>query len=79
MSYFKIGEHDYSNCVCELKVKSAVNYNAQANAAGDTVVDKINSKREIEVGIIPSEEVEYYTIQSGNTSFKEFNLNFQEL
>ena len=53
MSYFKIGEHDYSNCVCELKVKSAVNYNAQTNAAGDTVVDKINSKREIEVGIIP--------------------------
>ena len=118
MSYFKIGEHDYSNCVCELKVKSAVNYNAQTNAAGDTVVDKINSKREIEVGIIPlsdeamanlladidafnvsisflnprtkaleegvnciipSDEVEYYTIQSGNTSFKEFSLKIQEL
>lgn len=118
MSYFKIGEHDYSNCVCELKVRNNVNYNAQMNAAGDTIVDYISSKREIEIGIIPltdaamanlladidafnvsisflnprtkaleegvnciipSEEVEYYTIQSGNTTFKQFNLVFIEL
>ena len=118
MSYFKIGDNDYSMYVNELKVTTDVNYNAQVNAVGDTVVDYINKKRTIEVGIIPlddtvmanlqtdidafnvsisflnprtkaleegvnciipSEEVEYYTIQSGNTSFKEFNLNFQEL
>ena len=109
MSYFKIGNNDYSSCVNELKVKSSVNYNAQTNAAGDTVVDYINSKRQITVGIIPlsdsqmgnlladldkfnvsisflnprtknleegvsciipSDEVEYYTIRSGNTTFK---------
>lgn len=118
MSYFKIGNNDYSNCVCELKIKNAVNYNAETNAAGDTVVDYINSKREIEVGIIPldassmanlltdlnsfnvsisflnprtgvletdinciipSDEVEYYTIQTGNTKFRQFELTFIEL
>ena len=29
--------------------------------------------------IIPSHEVEYYTIQINNTSFKAFNLTFTEL
>ena len=96
MSYFKIGENDYSSYVCELKVKTNANYNAQTNAAGNTIVDYINSKREIEVGIIPltdaamaleegvnciipSNEVEYYTIQSGNTTFKQFNFSLIEL
>lgn len=53
MAYFKIGENDYSLYVNELKISSAANYNAQTNAAGDTVVDFVNTKREIEVGIIP--------------------------
>lgn len=118
MSYFKIGENDYSSYVCELKVKTNANYSAQTNAAGNTIVDYINSKREIEVGIIPltdaamanlladinsfnvsvsflnpatkaleegvnciipSNEVEYYTIQSGNTTFKQFNFSLVEL
>ena len=56
MSYFKIGDNDYSNYVNELKVKNTVNYNAQTNAAGDTVVDKINTKRQLEVGIIPLDD-----------------------
>lgn len=53
MAYFKINGVDYSMYVNELKVKKAANYNSQTNAAGDTVVDYINSKRQIEVGIIP--------------------------
>lgn len=53
MEYFKIGDTDYSNIVNELKVKKSANYTSQTNAAGDTVVDYINSKRTIEVGIIP--------------------------
>ena len=53
MAYFKIGDKDYSAIVNELKVNKQTNYNAQTNAAGDTVVDYINSKRVIEVGIIP--------------------------
>lgn len=58
MAYFKIGEIDFSNYVNELKVNRVSNYNAQTNAAGDTVVDFINHKREIEVGIIPLEDAD---------------------
>lgn len=53
MAYFKIGNVDFSTCVNELKVSRSNNYNAQMNAAGDTVVDFISRKRQIEVGIIP--------------------------
>lgn len=53
MAYFKIGSTDYSMYVNELNISKEANYNAQTNAAGDTVVDYINSKRTIEVGIIP--------------------------
>lgn len=53
MSYFKIGNKDFSACVNELKVKKEANYNAMTNAAGNTVIDYINSKRTIAVGIIP--------------------------
>ena len=95
-----------------------MNYNAQTNAAGNTVVDYINSKRVIEVGIIPldssvmvslqnaitpfnvvisyrnpntgalvenlsciipSNEVEYYTIQAKKVKFKALRLKFIEL
>lgn len=52
MAYFKIGANDYSAYTSGLKVVKATNYNAQTNAAGDTVVDYINQKREIEVEII---------------------------
>lgn len=53
MAYFKIGDNDYSMYVNALKIKTSANYNAQTNAAGNTVVDYINKKRTIEVGIIP--------------------------
>ena len=53
MEYFKIGEKDFSNVVSNLTIKATVNYNAQTNAAGGTVVDFINRKRVIEVGVIP--------------------------
>ena len=53
MAYFKINNNDYSMYVNALKVDKKATYNAQTNAAGNTVVDYINSKRTIEVGIIP--------------------------
>ena len=56
MEYFKIGNTDYSNIVNELKIGKKANYNAQTNAAGNTVVDYINTKRSIEVSIIPLPE-----------------------
>ena len=56
MVYFKIGEKDFSAYVSGLKVKKSVTYNAQTNAAGNSVVDYVNSKRTIEVTIIPVDE-----------------------
>ena len=53
MAYLKINNTDYSNIVNSLQVKTAANFTSQTNAAGDTVIDYINSKRVIEVGIIP--------------------------
>lgn len=118
MTYFKIGSKDFSKYVNALKVATDNNYNAQKNAAGDTVVDYINAKRSIEVGIIPlndtataeiqaaiaafnvtisflnpktkaleenvnciipSNEVEYYTIQVNNVKCNAVKLTFTEL
>ena len=118
MAYFKINNNDYSKYVNALKVDTNNNYNAQTNAAGDTVVDYINEKRTIEVGIIPlddavmanikadikkfnvsisyldpdtkalaegvnciipSNQIEYYTIQVDKVMYKAFTLQFEEL
>lgn len=53
MNYFMIDGVDYSKYVNELIVTKEANYNAQVNAAGNSVVDFINRKRIIKVGIIP--------------------------
>ena len=118
MAYFKINNVDYSKYVESLKVQKKANYNAQTNAAGNTVVDFINSKRTIEVGIItideadakalltacaafnvsisyrdpatgalvegvnciiPSTDVDYYTIQTNKVVLNDFKLKFTEL
>lgn len=118
MAYFKINNVDYSMYVNELKINKNFVYNAQTNANGDTVVDLINSKREIEVGIIPldntvmaqllnaidgfsisisfrnpqtneleenvaciipSNGVEYYTIQADKVMYNAFSLKIIEL
>lgn len=117
-TYFKIGTNDYSRLVNGLKITHDARYTAQTNAAGNTVVDYINSKRTIEVGIIPldantmasllsdiekfdvkisfrnpqtggleenvhcmipSHNVEYYTIRADKVSFNKFTLKFIEL
>lgn len=53
MAYLKINGIDFSMCVNKLNVTRKKVYNAQTNANGNTVVDLINTKRVIEVGIIP--------------------------
>ena len=72
MAYFKIDNVDYSMYVNELKVNKSSVYNAQTNAAGNTVVDYINSKREIEVGIIPLNDVAMQQLQ---TAIDAFNVS----
>lgn len=69
MEYFKIGDIDFSMYVSSLKVKTAVNYNSQTNAAGDTVVDYINKKRSIEVGIIALNAMTMPTLQDAIAPF----------
>ena len=53
MAYFKINNIDFSGITSGLKVSKAANYSAQTNAAGNMVVDYINSKKTIEATIIP--------------------------
>ena len=69
MAYFKIGKTDFSNIVNELKIDKTSNYNSQTNAAGDTVVDYINTKRIIEVGIIPLDDTAMAELQTAINDF----------
>ena len=71
MAYFKIGKTDFSNIVNELKINNTSNYNSQTNAAGDRVVDYINTKRIIEVGIIPLDDTDMANLQ---TAIKDFDV-----
>ena len=69
MAYFKIGSTDFSNIVNELKVDRTSNYNSQTNAAGNTVVDYINTKQIIEVGIIPLNDTDMAKLQTAINKF----------
>lgn len=54
MSYFfKINGNDYSMYVNKLQIGTEHFYKSMTNAAGNTLVKYVNSKRTIEVGIIP--------------------------
>jgi hypothetical protein len=64
MAYLKINNVDYSMYVNSLKVDKKSNYNAQTNAAGGTVVDFINRKRTVEVGIIPLNDAAMKSLQT---------------
>lgn len=64
MAYLKINDIDFSMYVNELRVTNTHNYNSQTNAAGNTVVDYINKKRTIEVGIIPVDDEVMANIQA---------------
>lgn len=69
MAYFKIGATDFSHCVNALNVTRTANYNAQTNAAGNTVADYINHKRTVEVGIIPLEAADLAGLVAAVNSF----------
>lgn len=69
MAYFKINDVDFSMMVSGLKVSKAANYSAQTNAAGNTVVDYINSKRVIEVSIIALNDTAMKNIKAAIDGF----------
>lgn len=64
MAYLKVGDTDFSNIVNELKVgyETLVSDNSGRNAAGDTVIDIVNRKIKVYVGL-------RYTKGSEMTSF----------
>lgn len=76
MTYFKIGDTDFSQYVNELKVGIAANYTAQTNAAGNTVVDYINKKNIVEVGFIPLNGAEMLALQQAINAFN-VSLSFR--
>jgi hypothetical protein len=53
MAYFKINNIDFSMYVNNLQIDKTSVYTKETNAAGDSVVDYVNNKRNITVGIIP--------------------------
>lgn len=76
MAYFKINNIDFSMCVNQLSIQKITNYAAQVNAEGNTVVDYINSKRIITVGIIPLSGEDMATLQTAISNFS-VNISFQ--
>lgn len=76
MSYFMIDNKDFSLYVNELKVSRNSNYNSQTNAAGDTVVDFINRKWTVEVGIIPLDDAAMQALQAALNGL-EVSISFR--
>ena len=70
MAYFKINGNDFSTYVNKLKVAREHIYKGQTNAAGNLLVKYVNTKRIIEVGIIPLDDAAMRSLQSVINQFK---------
>ena len=70
MEYFKINGVDYSMYVNKLKVAHEHIYKGQVNAAGNTLVKYVNTKRIVEVGIIPLDSATMIQLQEAINDFK---------
>lgn len=69
MTYFKINNTDYSMYINKLKVAVEHIYKGRTNASGNTIVKYVNSKRIIEVGIIPLDENVMANLQAAINQF----------
>lgn len=69
MAYFKINDVDYSMYVNKLLVDKEANFHSQTNAAGNSVVDLVNHKRTISVGIIPLDNAAMIRLQQAIDGF----------
>lgn len=77
MEYLKINGVDFSDICASLDVKTNVNYNAQTNAAGGTVVDYVGAKRTITAGIISLSDTDMLKVQQAVSAFS-VNLSFRD-
>lgn len=76
MAYFKINNTDYSAYINTLNVSKTPNYVAQKNAAGDTIVDYINTKHTLTVGFIPMNSEDMAELL---TALEAFNVSISFL
>ena len=76
MAFIKINDIDFSMYCNELSVSKSANYTAQTNAAGNTVVDYINHKRSLTVGIIPLDKEAMASLQA---EIAKFNVSITYL
>ena len=70
VTYFKINGTDYSKYVNKLKVAREHIYKGMTNAAGNLLVKYVNTKRIIEVGIIPLDSTTMKQLQTDINKFK---------
>lgn len=70
MAYFKINDVDFSRYVSKLKVGTKHNANTRVNAAGNTMVQYINTKHIIEAGIIPLDAAAMASLQEQINKFE---------
>lgn len=70
MAYFKINDVDFSMYVNKLKVAREHIYKGMTNASGNTLVKYVNTKRIIEVGIIPLDDIAMQDLQTAINEFK---------
>lgn len=73
--YFSINNVDFSTYVKSLKINTSTNFISQTNALGDTVVDRLGTKRQIEVGIITLDSWDAYDLLETLTAF-QVSLSF---
>ncbi len=76
MEYFHITNWDVSKYVSGLKITKNANYSAKTNAAGNTVVDYINTKRTFEVSFILMDDTNMLALQSRLNRFN-FDIKFR--
>lgn len=70
MTYFKINNVDFSQCVNKLTIQTNHVYNARTNASGDKTVKYINTKHIITVGIIALTEADNAALVSAINQFR---------
>lgn len=70
MAYFKINGVDYSTYVNKLTVDTEHIYQARTNASGNTLVKYVNTKKVVEVGIIPLDESTAASLQRAIDKFQ---------
>jgi hypothetical protein len=68
--FFKINNNDYSMYVNKLSIGKVHNYKSMTTAAGNTIVKYVNSKRTIEVGIIPLDDTAMKNILADINEFQ---------